>query len=66
MEKGLTSAMKKISASIESGRKGIEADEDLVYNLNTVKSNFSDIEGVIKGQGPSLDQMKSFSKDVAS
>ena len=26
MEKGLTSAMKKISGSIESGRKGIEAD----------------------------------------
>ena len=54
--------MKKISASIESGRKGVEADEDLVYNLNTVKSNFSDIEGVIKGQGPSLEQMKNFSK----
>ena len=40
MDKGLTSAMKKISGSIESGRKGIEADEDLVQNLTAVKVNF--------------------------
>ena len=66
MEKGLTSTLKKISGAIESGRKGIEGDEDMVHNLKVVKNNFGELDGVIKGQAPMLEQMRNFSKEVAS
>ena len=65
-DKNLTSAIKKISTSIESGRKNIEADTDLVQNLNSVKTSFAEMDSVIKSQGPALDNMKRFSKEIAS
>ena len=62
----MTSALKKISVSIESGRKNIENDTDLVTNIVAVKTNFNEIESVIKNQIPSLESMKQFSNQVSS
>ena len=42
-DKNLTSALKKISVGIESSRKNIESDNNLVQNLHAVKSNFGEI-----------------------
>jgi hypothetical protein len=65
-EKNLSSALKRITNSIDNGRKNIEGDTDLVHNITAVKLSFNEIESVIKGQGPALDHMKHFSKEVAS
>ena len=61
-EKNITAALKKISTNIETGRKNIEADSNLVENLNMVRGSFGEIESVIKGQVPALDTMKKFTK----
>lgn len=61
-EKNITAALKKISTNIETGRKNIEADSNLVENLNMVRGSFGEIESVIKGQLPALDTMKKFTK----
>ncbi|MCB0369781.1 MAG: hypothetical protein KDD45_10170 [Bdellovibrionales bacterium] len=65
-DKNLTSALKKITNAIETGRKNIESDTDLVQNVVSIRGNFGEIESVIKNQVPALEQMKNFSKEVSS
>ena len=62
----MTSALKKISNNIESSRKNVETDNNLVQNLHSVKSNFNELESVIKAQSPALDGMKNSTKEFAS
>ena len=58
--------LKKISNGIELNRKNIENDAELTENLSGIKDNFSEIEGVIRNQVPTLDTMKKFSREVSS
>ena len=58
--------LKKISNGIEHNRKNIENDAELTENLTAIKSNFGEIEGVIRNQVPTLDTMKKFYKEVSS
>ena len=58
--------LKKISNTIEAGRKNIESDSNLVDNLNAVKNSFGEIEHVLKNQISTLENMKHFSKDHVS
>lgn len=53
-EKNATSLLKKINNNIETGRKNIETNTNLVENLSTVKNSFGEIEHVIKNQVASL------------
>ena len=62
----MTSALKKISNNIESSRKNVETDNNLVQNLHSVKSNFNELESVIKDQSPALHGMNKFTKEFAS
>jgi hypothetical protein len=42
-DKNATSLLKKISNNIETGRKNIETNTNLVENLTAVKHSFGDI-----------------------
>lgn len=39
---------------MESNRKNIEANSHIIENINDLKNNFNDIEGIIKGQTHSI------------
>lgn len=65
-EKNATSMLKKISNTIENGRKNIETDTNLIDNLASVKHSFGEVEHVLRGQAVSLENMKNFSKEHSS
>jgi hypothetical protein len=65
-EKNATSLLKKISNTIDNGRKNIEADTNLIENLGTVKNSFGEVEHVLRNQAVSLENMKNFSKEHSS
>jgi len=40
-DKNTTAQLKKVSQTIESSRKGIEANHNIVDNISTVKNSFN-------------------------